>query len=216
MLERLQTHLRSLVLDSNIDVWDDTKIRPGSSWPDEICKALQTAKVAILLVSADFLASDFIRDSELTPLLAAAKEEGVIILPVIIGHCRFAQSKIAQFQAVNDPSTPLSDLTVTKRDKVFVISASTCMSYLILHRRFRDVIRSLINHGILIKMIILPMALSFLFVMISFLLDKVGPEIDQWRGFLAALGLRLGLFFGLVLTMLAMPAEVGNPVRNRI
>ena len=57
-LNRLQIHLTpSTRKNTNIRYWDDTKLTPGSNWQDEIKKAIEAAKVAILLISADFLAS---------------------------------------------------------------------------------------------------------------------------------------------------------------
>jgi hypothetical protein len=51
-------------------------LRAGDKWKREIEKALQRATAAVLLVSADFLASDFITDNELPPLLKNAEEQG--------------------------------------------------------------------------------------------------------------------------------------------
>src|ERR1044072_3734280 len=107
-LKRLRVHLRPLERDYDIDIWDDRKIRAGSKWREEIEKAISSAKVAVLLVSASFLASDFITTDELPPLLDAAEKEGATILPVIISASRFLRtSNLSQFQAVNDPSLPL-------------------------------------------------------------------------------------------------------------
>jgi hypothetical protein len=120
-LRRLEVHLRPLVRDSDIDIWDDKRIQPGSNWREEIGKAVESAKVAVLLVSADFLASDFIAADELPPLLIAAKENGVAILPVIVRPSRFRHiTALSQYQAVNDPTKPLEGMSKHKQEEVFV------------------------------------------------------------------------------------------------
>src|SRR5690349_4122324 len=90
-LERLKRHLKPLAREG-LECWDDTHIRPGDDWHQEISTALDMAQAAILLISPDFFASDFIDEDELPPLLAAAEGKGVRILPVIISACRFARN----------------------------------------------------------------------------------------------------------------------------
>src|SRR5690242_9852046 len=94
-LARLRIHLAHYTRELKVDVWDDTRITPGMQWKKEIKDAIASAKVAILLVSADFLASGFIARDELPPLLVAAKNEGARIFIVILSPCAFKSSSLA-------------------------------------------------------------------------------------------------------------------------
>lgn len=117
-LERLQKHLAPLEREGAL-VWDDTRLKAGARWREEIRAALAETKVAILLISADFLASDFIATDELPPLLQAAAEDGATILPVIISPCRFERMEsLSRFQSVNDPRKPLVKLRRGNREEV--------------------------------------------------------------------------------------------------
>ena len=125
-LDRLRRHLKPLVREGNLDCWDDTHIRPGDDWKQEIRNALDTAQVAVLLISANFFASDFIDETELPPLLDAAKAKGVCILPVILSASQFDwNSSLARFQAVNPPNRPLARMSPADQEDVFNYLAQT-------------------------------------------------------------------------------------------
>ena len=60
----------------------------------------------MLLVSKDFLASDFIRKHEFPPLLKAEEEEGLVILWVPLGFSMYQGTEIANYQAAPRPQSP--------------------------------------------------------------------------------------------------------------
>lgn len=109
-LDRLQTMLKPLVRKGALSVWAATTMQPGDRWKEELQKALASAKVAVLLVSDNFLASDFIAREELTPLLAAAAEEGVRILWIYVSACLYDATPIGNYQAAHDLTHALDEL----------------------------------------------------------------------------------------------------------
>jgi WD40 repeat protein len=122
-LELLKVHLEPYVRSGQVEIWDDTKIQAGMDWSEAIRRALASAKVAILLISADYLASDFIALDELPPLLTAAQQEGTVILPIILKPCAFKYTELANFQTVNIPSRPLAKMPLFEREKLLATVA---------------------------------------------------------------------------------------------
>lgn len=110
-LERLQTMLKPLVRSGQITVWDDKEIKVGAQWHEEIMAALATAKVGLIMVSPNFLASDFISEVELPSLLKAAKNEGLEVCWILLSTCLYETSELSRFQAAHDISRPLDSLS---------------------------------------------------------------------------------------------------------
>lgn len=129
-LTRLQVHLMPLTRYFSIDFWDDTKIKSGMDWRKELEDVLRGARVAILLVSAHFMASDFIMKNELPPLLNAAENDGALILPVILAPSMFLEvPELSRYQAVNDPNAALVGLSKGRQEKILNRTALRVKSY---------------------------------------------------------------------------------------
>lgn len=106
---------------NKINFWDDSQILAGNKWKDEILKALDSCKIAILFISADFFNSDFISNEELPKLLHAATTRGTEILSVILKPCLFSEyPEINQYQAINSPSKTIIQMTDAEREEVWI------------------------------------------------------------------------------------------------
>lgn len=108
-LARLQTVLAPLTRSGRIDAWDDRRIQAGDTWREEIAAALGRARVAVLLVSPDFLASDFIAKHELPVLLEAARQGGLRILWVPLRSSLVEHTELEAYQAVLEVKRPLAE-----------------------------------------------------------------------------------------------------------
>jgi hypothetical protein len=129
-LEEFQPHLRFLEKRGLVNFWDDRKIEYGADWRKEIEQALGRARVAILLVSQNFLVSDFINEEELPVLLEAAQKGEAVIWPIIVGYCLFGTSSLSAFQALNNPLRPLDTLKRSEREKLWTQIAAQLASFL--------------------------------------------------------------------------------------
>ncbi|NLF67843.1 MAG: toll/interleukin-1 receptor domain-containing protein [Candidatus Anammoximicrobium sp.] len=122
-LDRLQTALKPLVRKQEIDVWADTRVRAGGKWREEIAQALKRARVAVLLVSQNFLASDFIANEEVTPILDAARSQGLTVLWIPVTASLYDETDIAEYQAAHDPARPLDSLEASQLNEALVTIA---------------------------------------------------------------------------------------------
>jgi hypothetical protein len=116
-LEKLKQFLRPLEEQELIRVWDDSEIRPGSPWLAEIRKALESARVAVFLVTQNFLDSPFIRDEELPELVDAAENRGCLIFWIAVSSATIEDSPLAKFQGAISPSRPLDLMSEPEQNK---------------------------------------------------------------------------------------------------
>lgn len=119
-------------LEKHIEFWEDSQIVPGQKWEDEIKAAMGRAKVALLLVSADFFNSEFITKKEIPPLLEAADKDGATILFLVLKPCLLDEyPQIKQYQGVNAPSNPFIRMSEADQEDLCVSLATTIRSHLL-------------------------------------------------------------------------------------
>lgn len=96
--KRVHGHLAVLAHQGLLTVWEDRQIAAGDDWLPEIEKAIETAQVAVLLISREFLNSNFILGKEIPELLKRRKEAGLRIIPLIVRPC--AWQKVDWLQSI--------------------------------------------------------------------------------------------------------------------
>lgn len=116
-LEELRLHLAPLARNTELSIWTDDQIPAGAPWRERIEDALARSRVAILLVSPDFLASDFISEVELPRLLEAADQGELKILWIPVRPGFWEATPIARYPSLWDPARPLSTLRKSEREQ---------------------------------------------------------------------------------------------------
>jgi len=85
--ERVNNHLRVFQLEGKFRTWDDRQIPEGSEWEERIIEEIRSAHAAVLLISTEFLISDFIRNKEVPWILERWQKNEIIVFPVIVKPC---------------------------------------------------------------------------------------------------------------------------------
>ncbi|MCI8336897.1 MAG: toll/interleukin-1 receptor domain-containing protein [Peptococcaceae bacterium] len=117
----LKTHLKPFEHLSEIEEWDDDKLAVGENFHKQIDQIIEETAVAILLVSKDYLASDFIMHKELIPLLDAWKKDKIKIILIVLTYCVYTEiDMLKNIQAFNDPAKPLCLLSPNELDAEWV------------------------------------------------------------------------------------------------
>lgn len=119
-LLQLETHLKPLIRNNSISFWSDNQIKTGSNWFDEINSALAIAKVAVLLVTPNFLDSDFINNIELPSLLESEENNEPKIFWIPISYSLYEETVISKFKAAHPPEEPIDALNPSEQNRAWV------------------------------------------------------------------------------------------------
>ncbi|MBE9180462.1 toll/interleukin-1 receptor domain-containing protein [Oculatella sp. LEGE 06141] len=116
--DELATHLSMLKRQGIISAWHDREISAGQEWAAEIFANLNSAHIILLLVSANFLASDYCYDKEMLRAMERHEARDARVIPIILKPCDWADAPFGKLQAL-----PKNALPITKwgdRDDAFL------------------------------------------------------------------------------------------------
>jgi hypothetical protein len=143
-LKQLKRHLKHLQQVSDIEIWDDTRIKPGQNWKEEIRKAIEPAKVVVILVSPNLISSDFNNEHTLPTILSKARNEGTRIIPIITTPCLLTGSGLEHFKPINpthrnrNEFLTLTSMTSVARNNLFVEVAKAIKAELTSYRDYNN------------------------------------------------------------------------------
>src|SRR6266568_3670328 len=109
-LQKLETHLSLLQRQGLISLWHDRRIAPGTDWGKAIDTHLETASVILLVVSADFLASDYCYGVEMKRALERQEAGEARVVPILVRPVDWKGAPFAHLQALPTDAKPLATL----------------------------------------------------------------------------------------------------------
>jgi hypothetical protein len=108
MLQDLKKHLSLLVRQGKLQHWDDSKILAGEEWDDAIKRELAEADIILLLVSANFMATDYIWQVEIEMALERQKRKECSLVPIVIKPCDWTDAPFGRLNALPSKGVPVS------------------------------------------------------------------------------------------------------------
>ena len=118
-LDRLLIFLKPYTRQ-NLKIWADPYIKVGDKWRRNISEALSQTCVAVLLVSPEFIDSEFIFQDELPPLLTGADGKVIILVAIPISAADYEAGGLSEFQFAHPPNEPLDKMRTPRRNAALV------------------------------------------------------------------------------------------------
>ena len=99
--QELETHLSLLRRQGAIDAWNFRKIMAGEEWDGVIANEFEAAELILILVSADFLASDYCYEVEMVRAIERHENGTARVIPVVVRPVDWKSAPIAKLQGVS-------------------------------------------------------------------------------------------------------------------
>ncbi len=106
LLEKLKTQLKPLLRQGLIDVWYDRDISAGAEWEQEIRRHLNTADIILLLVSPDFMDSEYCYSTEMKGAIERHERGEARVIPIILRPV-YWQGVLSKLQALPKDARPV-------------------------------------------------------------------------------------------------------------
>lgn len=115
----LEKHLGNLKRQELITGWSDRDIDAGKEWAKEIDCNLNTANIILLLISPDFMHSEYCYSIEMTHALERHKNGTARVIPIILRPVEYEGAPFSRLQALPTDAVPVTDRKWRTRDEAF-------------------------------------------------------------------------------------------------
>lgn len=109
--DELDAHLSALKRSGLVEVWHDRRIDAGTEWDDEIKSELESAQIILLLVSAGFLASEYIWKVEIARAMERHRAKEAKVIPIFIRACDIKGMPFEGIQGLPRDAKPVASFT---------------------------------------------------------------------------------------------------------
>src|SRR6266487_5269251 len=117
----LEKHLMNLSRQGRIINWHNHRITAGKEWAQEIDMHINTAQLILLLISPDFLASDYCYELEMKRALERHKADDALVIPILLRPVDWKDAPFGQLQALPMNGKPITSWSGRNgRDKAFL------------------------------------------------------------------------------------------------
>lgn len=108
MRVELEKHLSILKRNGVIDAWHDRRILPGEDFSNSIKTHLKAANIILLLISADFLHSDYCYEIEMQEAMLMHEQRQAVVIPIILRPCAWQDGKFGKLLALREDANAVS------------------------------------------------------------------------------------------------------------
>jgi Fe2+ or Zn2+ uptake regulation protein len=105
---RLDKHLSGLRRKDYIKTWYDGRIEPGKEWKMEIDTNLSKSDIILLLISADFIDSDYCYNIEMKKAIIRHEKGDAVVIPIILNHCDWDDLPFSKIQGLPQSGNPIT------------------------------------------------------------------------------------------------------------
>lgn len=109
MLVQLTKHLAPLERRGQITIWSDTNLNAGVEWEKELHQHLNSADIILLLISPDFMASDYCYSTEMGRAIQRHDEGSAVVIPILLRPSLWQDAPFAKLQIVPTGTKPITD-----------------------------------------------------------------------------------------------------------